>query len=1062
MKSPDRGRNGLSVSAANRTVRLLVLALLAGSIAFSQTAQGPQVFAGRVRLANVRAVAGQSKVLAWPSGRRTFASVRVAQADPPLPFPPRVSVEREGELRILVPPTTPPGEYELQIEGSSPDGTHIAASTRIEVAAFTIPRSSTGRTPVVLLNGFQLDGCLFGDSDSTVKASSGTFGNLASFLANEEVPVAFFNNCSFDNIPIEDLSAQLRVFITQLKYDDGTSVDQQIDLICHSMGGLIARGYLSGIQLDGWSNSFYFQPPANPKIRKLVLIGTPNFGSFKAPRLGVQAPEMVPGSAFLWALSRWNQNRDDLRGVDALAIAGVGGSHYGAEQDDGVVSVTSASLGFSTQDKARTRIVPYCHRSPIVGVDCGSNSRGMAEIDTVAHLTWLILDSFLSDDQSPNAAWKVIGDQKLYNWISNYGGIYLALANADGSYVNDLTGVSFGDIKLENGGASNSIYYSEFVRGTQLIQYNSSWLGMVDCGTFTPSAGAYSPILCKYGPLIYNVSPVAPNVRGLLVASGKKITINGAGFGEQCADCKVLAYPGPTPVQVSSWSDTAVSVLLPGSYSGLVTLQVLTASGSDSINVVTSATAPAVTVTGRMVTGAIDKTSCARPSAATGFLTTDATAFLWYAVSGASSGDVPSVTWYTPNGPVYRQANWDPMTTSSGCFYDSIDIASNQPAYSPGNWSVRVAWNGSTLFTLNFTIAAPGSNLQPQITSLNPAAAVAGRGEITLIILGNNFLPNSTVTFNGVTRAATGNPDARQLAAPLTGAEVAKAGSYSVVVTNGTGSGVSNSFTFTVLDPKTPQPAVTSILTGQRLYATADWFSATYSAFTGIASGTYDTMVVFVPQATGNTYYYYDDPSDSNEWLHSTPRALRTGTAATGVFNTPSFQVTDDVPSGDYHIRAYFSQPGANQPVGTVAETDFSVATNTSAGGCFIATAAFGSPLAAEVQHLRDFRDRVLLRMTAGRAFVKWYYSWSPRGAEWLRARPFARKMTRTALWIPVAFAWLSLRTNTVFASVVFLALLLVLAKTAFGASMRWKAWRIGRHSPMVSAIPADSSYLAN
>jgi hypothetical protein len=47
-------------------------------------------------------------------------------------------------------------------------------------------------------------------------------------------------------------------------------------------------------------------------------------------------------------------------------------------------------------------------------------------------------------------------------------------------------------------------------------------------------------------------------------------------------------------------------------------------------------------------------------------------------------------------------------------------------------------------------------------------------------------------------------------------------------------------------------------------------------------------------------------------------------------------------------------------------------------GGCFVATAAFGSPLASEVATLRSFRDRVLLRSRAGGRFVEWYYEVSP------------------------------------------------------------------------------------
>ena len=67
-------------------------------------------------------------------------------------------------------------------------------------------------------------------------------------------------------------------------------------------------------------------------------------------------------------------------------------------------------------------------------------------------------------------------------------------------------------------------------------------------------------------------------------------------------------------------------------------------------------------------------------------------------------------------------------------------------------------------------------------------------------------------------------------------------------------------------------------------------------------------------------------------------------------------------------------------------------------GGCFIATAAFGTPMADEVKSLCKFRDDVLLKTPLGRDFVKFYYATSPLIANFIRYRPELKEMVREAL----------------------------------------------------------------
>jgi uncharacterized repeat protein (TIGR01451 family) len=73
-------------------------------------------------------------------------------------------------------------------------------------------------------------------------------------------------------------------------------------------------------------------------------------------------------------------------------------------------------------------------------------------------------------------------------------------------------------------------------------------------------------------------------------------------------------------------------------------------------------------------------------------------------------------------------------------------------------------------------------------------------------------------------------------------------------------------------------------------------------------------------------------------------------------------------------------------------------------GGCFIATAAYGSYLHPHVESLRRFRDETLLQSRIGRRLVAWYYESSPPLAARIEHSAVLKTMTRAVL-TPLVFA---------------------------------------------------------
>ena len=87
---------------------------------------------------------------------------------------------------------------------------------------------------------------------------------------------------------------------------------------------------------------------------------------------------------------------------------------------------------------------------------------------------------------------------------------------------------------------------------------------------------------------------------------------------------------------------------------------------------------------------------------------------------------------------------------------------------------------------------------------------------------------------------------------------------------------------------------------------------------------------------------------------------------------------------------------------GTVMKDGKCVAEKSGGGGCLIATAAFGSEMAPQVQFLREIRDNTVMSTQSGTAFMtgfnQFYYSFSPYVADYERENPIFKEAVKITL----------------------------------------------------------------
>jgi uncharacterized protein (TIGR03437 family) len=443
------------------------------------------------------------------------------------------------------------------------------------------PVPMTTLPPVVFINGFQFEGCPSTFAD--------TFGIADQVLQSNGEVTLFFSTCSLPSTAtIEDLAGAFATFLEGLQFTNGQPV-QTVDVVSHSMGGLVLRCYLSGKQ----DTSGVFQPPAATHVRKAVLLASPNFGTPIASLAGAallgfteQLDEMSSGSSFLFGLGTWNQGTDDLRGVDAVAEAGnagSGGTGNPAGFDDGVVALTSASLRFYLP--GRTRVVPYCHigGGGIVTLFnlCPADATGIAKIDSAMHDSAQIIVSFLNGTND----WQSVGTAAEDDpFLSVDGGMIVAAHAAyDSSLQIDSATAGSGTLNA----AADHLAYADMVPAGVISLAVTSGTTNLSASVNLP-AGGTEPYLVKPGPLIARVFPAAAANFPLELAPRMLISI----YGTDLLSVLVSANGFPIPVYYNS--ATQINAYLPPTLSGLVPLQVLSHAGQNTATVYLDAAAPAI------------------------------------------------------------------------------------------------------------------------------------------------------------------------------------------------------------------------------------------------------------------------------------------------------------------------------------------------------------------------------------------------------------------------------------------------------------------------------------